>query len=74
MAKNSKAEESDRSGNFMVTSRWRGAMHVSPMRIFDTLHKARDYVKAERKNELSGGEVAAYELFPDREPLKLRLE
>lgn len=74
MTKNSEIEEPERSGNFMVTSRWRGVMHVSPMRIFDTLHKARDYVKTERKKALSGGEIAAYELFPDREPLKLRLE
>jgi len=48
-------------------------MHVSPMRIFSSLQKARDYVKASKGSDLSGGEVAAYELFPDREPLKINL-
>lgn len=53
---------------FMVTCKWRGAMHVHPIRTFVVESEAREYAKT-----VTGGDPVMYETFPDREPKKMKL-
>jgi hypothetical protein len=47
---------------FLVTTIWRGSLHISPMRTAETEDEA--WRKAAEHRE----EVRVYEVFPDREP------
>jgi hypothetical protein len=53
---------------FMVTTNWRGSMHVAPLRTFVVESEARDYAKT-----LTGGTPMLYETFTNRDPKKLRV-
>jgi hypothetical protein len=54
---------------YFVSSRWRNNTHVSPMRLFSDLNAAKRYAKT-----LKEGEPIIYQLFPDREPVKVKVD
>ena len=53
---------------FMVTTNWRGSMHVDPMRTFVVESEAREYAKT-----LTGGTPVLYETFTSKPPKKLKV-
>jgi hypothetical protein len=54
---------------YFVSSRWRNNTHVSPMRLFPSLEDAKAYA-----NTLKEGEPVIYQLFSDREPLRISVK
>lgn len=53
---------------YMVTSNWRGAMHVDPMRIFTDKQKAINYAKT-----LMGGTPKMYLLSENNPPVLIKI-
>jgi len=49
---------------FMVTTNWRGALHIDPMRIWPTLEEAAHYGKG-----LAGGTLRIYLLSASSAPV-----
>ena len=52
---------------YFVSSRWRNNTHVSPMRLFSDIDAAKTYAAS-----LQEGEPVIYQLFPDREPIRIK--
>lgn len=49
---------------FVVTTNWRGALHIDPMRLFPTLNEAAIYGR-----DLHGGTLKIYELSASNPPI-----
>ena len=52
---------------FMVTTNWRGSLHIDPMRLFPTLEEAAKY-----GSDLHGGTLRIYQLSATAEPILIK--
>ena len=58
---------------YLVSTKWRGSLHVAPMRLFTDLAQAQAYGRSIGYAPQDYSDVFIYQLFPDKEPILLKV-